>query len=597
MERRIFIGAYIVVFVFIIFLFRVWHLQVIEGEEFKKIAEQNRLRIIEIPAPRGIIYDRNNRALVRNIPFFDISIFKEDLNEAPETLSALGKLLDLRIEDVEERLEHSSVNLFEPLKLKQDISLDEVARVEARRMDFPGLQVDFVMGREYVYGELASHIIGYLGRLTLEQARDPDYRGIPRKAFIGQLGIEKVYDRILRGTAGKKIVEVDAAGKLISVVGMQQPVKGTDIRLTIDVKLQSEVEAAINGKVGSVVVLDSNSGEIMALASTPSFDPNLFARGIDYNEWERLINNPKKPFLNRALQSQYPPGSTFKIVTALAALDKGIVTDSTRFECKGSIFFGRVFKCWKEKGHGNIGLHRAIVESCDVYFYEVAKLLEIDTIAQYALDFGLGSRVGIELEGERSGIVPTAGWKRRTKNQKWYKGETLNTVIGQGYLSVTPIQMARLMAAVVNGGRLYTPHLLKDTILDNEVVGTINIKPEYLALIKRALIDVVSDRSGTGTMSRSSIVGIGGKTGTSQVVGGDMQEDVQDKFKDHAWFVAFAPEERPEITVSVFVEHGGHGGSAAAPVAKRVIEAYFKDKKSKNVQAVQTAQEDQKRTD
>lgn len=578
MGKRISISTYIVIFIFIVFFLRLWDLQVINGGKYKKIAERNRLRIVEIPAPRGVIYDRNNNALVRNIPSFDISVVKEDIPRDPETLSALGRLIGLESVDIKARLDKASVSPFEPVKLKQHVSLEEVARVEARKINFPGLQVDVVISREYIYGEFASHTIGYLGHLTLEQAKDPDYQDVPRKAFIGQLGAEKVYDKILRGIAGKKFIEVDAIGRVIKVAGIQQPIKGRDINLTIDMKLQAEAEDALRGKAGAVVALDANTGEILVLVSTPSFDPNIFARGVSYRDWKILVNDPQKPFLNRALQSQYPPGSTFKIITAIAALEEGIITGSTKFECKGSINMGRVFRCWKEEGHGNINLHRAIVESCDVYFYEIGKKLGIDTLAQYASDFGLGSLVGVELEGERTGIVPSTEWKLRIKKQRWYKGETLNTVIGQGYLSTTPMQMARLMAAVVNGGKLYRLHLLKkDSGSDSRVEGLVGIKPENINLIKKALMGVVSDKDGTGWMARSDIVSIGGKTGTTQVVGtGNRQEGITDKYKDHAWFIGFAPVENPQIAVAVFVEHGGHGSTVAAPIAKRVIETYFK---------------------
>ncbi len=579
MEKRISVGTYIIVFLFIVFILRLWDLQIINGGKYKEIAEQNRLRMVEIPAPRGLIYDRNNTALVRNIPSFDISVVKEDLPVDPDTLSALGRLVGLKPEDIRARLERRAVNPFEPVKLRQNVSMEEVARVEAGKIDFPGLLVEVVVSREYIYGDFASHVIGYLGNLTIEQMRNPDYYDVPRRAFTGRRGAEKVFDRTLMGKAGKKVIEVDAMGRIIDVAGILQPVKGGDIVLTIDMKLQAEAEDALKGKTGAVVALDPNTGEILALASKPSFDPNLFARGIDYNDWKRLVNDPKKPFLNRAVQSQYPPGSTFKVITAIAALEKGIITDNTVFECKGSIQLGRIFRCWKREGHGNIKLHRAIVESCDVYFYEIGKRLGIDTLSQYASDFGLGKPVGVELEGERAGIVPSAAWKLRTKKEKWYKGETLNTVIGQGYLSATPIQMARLMAAVVNGGKLFRPHILKEESSDNRADSTIVIKPENISLIKKALMGVVSDPNGTGRLAHSDIVKIGGKTGTTQVVGGTMYGDVPEKYRDHAWFIAFAPEENPQITVSVFIEHGGHGSTAAAPIAKRVIEAFFKNKK------------------
>ncbi|MCK5511509.1 MAG: penicillin-binding protein 2, partial [Thermodesulfovibrionia bacterium] len=455
------------------------------------------------------------------------------------------------------------------------------ARVEARMIDFPGLQVDVVVSREYIYEHINSHVMGYLGRLTLEQVKGSDYRDVPKKAFIGQMGVEKIFDKILRGVAGKKIVEVDAIGRKTRVVSLQQPVKGKDIKLTIDIKLQSEAANALTDKTGAIVALDPHTGEVLALASSPSFDPNLFSRGIRYRDWAKLITDPQKPLLNRSIQSQYPPGSIFKIITALAALEEGIITDKTIVTCTGAVFEGRLFRCWKKGGHGKVNLHRALVESCDVYFYEVGKKLGIDKIAKYASAFRLGMPTGIELNSEKHGIVPSTSWKRQTKNQRWFPGETLNTAIGQGYLSVTPLQAVQLMASVVNGGTIYRPHILKNSDYSDYGKNRIRIKRKHLELIKKALLGVVSEKKGTGLMAHSDIVRIGGKTGTVQVVGGGkVTEDSVEKYRDHAWFIAFAPEEKPEIVVAVFVEHGGHGSTVAAPIAKRVIETFYKGRHS-----------------
>ena len=578
MERRINIAVYIIIFSFFIYVFRLWDLQVMRGGEYQKIVERNRLRVVNIPAPRGIIYDRNNNALVRNIPSFDITAVKEDMSMKTDDLLALGDFIGLSVKEINKRLEASSTTPFEPVTLKRDISFEEVSRIEARKIDFPGLQITVVVGREYIYGYSASHVLGYLGRLSPQQMRSPEFSGVSRETAIGQFGIEKVYDDILRGIAGKKVIEVDAVGSIIKVVRIQKPIKGRDIKLTIDIDLQVEAEESLKGKAGAVVAIQPNTGEVLALASAPSFNPNLFVRGIDYGTWKSLVNDPRKPLLNRAIQSRYPPGSTFKIITAIAALEEGIVDKNTRFFCNGSIFFGRTFRCWKAPGHGNVHLYNAIVESCDVYFYEIAKQLDIDKLAQYAMGFGLGRPSGIDLEGEVAGLVPTSGWKLETKKERWYKGETLNTVIGQGYLSATPIQMARLIGAVVNGGKLYGPYLLSDAGPE-EPESVVEINPKYISLIKKALLGVVTDKKGTGWAARSDIVGIGGKTGTTQVVGGVSRgKDIPEKYKDHAWFVAFAPEDKPRIAVAVFVEHGGHGSTGAAPIAKRIIEGYFKNK-------------------
>jgi penicillin-binding protein 2 len=578
MEKRINIAVYIIIFIFCIFVFRLLNLQVIKGKEYKKIDERNRLRVIDIHAPRGIIHDRNGKVLVKNIPSFDISVFREDLPRDRETLESLGKLIGLTLDDIRNRLKRTSAKKYKPVKLKQNVSFKEVAKVEARKVDFPGLHVEVVGGREYIYGHSASHAIGYLGHLSLAQLSDPKYSDVPRESFIGQFGAEKVFDVSLRGAGGKKILEVDALGSIIKVVRIQRPVKGRDADLTIDIDLQVEAEKSLRGKAGAVVALKPDTGEVLAMTSAPSFDPNLFVRGINYTDWKKLLNDPSKPMLNRAIQSQYPPGSTFKIVSAIAALEEGTVTSDTVYNCKGSIYYGRVFRCWKAAGHGKVRIHNAITESCDVYFYEVAKNLPIDILAQYAFGFGLGRTTGIELEGEVPGIVPTSGWKREKKKEKWYKGETLNTIIGQGYLSATPLQMARLTAAVVNGGKLYKPYLLNDSDMKRKAEGSVKIRPENIELIKKALLGVVKDKDGTGKLAKSDVVSIGGKTGTTQVIGGvSKKDDIPYKYRDHAWFVAFAPETDPQIAVAVFVEHGGHGSTGAAPIAKRIIEAYYKN--------------------
>jgi len=595
-DKRITVAFYIVLFMFGIFVLRLWHLQIIKGSEYKKIDERNRSRVIDIPAPRGVIYDRNDKPLVKNILSFDISMVSENMPKDPGTLTALGRLVGIEPEQMQ-KLAKASASPYEAVNLRHDVPFEEVARIEARKIDFPGLQVEVASAREYLYGQTAAHVLGYLGSPTPRQLKSPEYSGIPPQEFVGQFGIEKSYDTPLRGIAGKKVVEVDALGNAIKFVRIQKPVRGEDIKLSIDVNVQMEAEKALENKAGAVVAVKADSGEVLALASSPSFDPNLFVGGINYDDWKDLIDDPRKPLMNRAIQNQYPPGSTFKPITALAALENGIVDDDTSFFCSGSLFFGRTFRCWKEGGHGSVSLHRAIVESCDVYFYEIGKRISIDTIAEYASAFGLGSPTGVELDGEVSGIVPSTKWKLRAKKEKWYQGETLNAAIGQGYLNVTPIQMARLMAAVVNGGKLYKLHLLKSDDTGEKPENIIDISPDHIESVKKALLGVVYEAAGTGGAARSNIVSIGGKTGTAQVIGGTVKgKYLPDQFQDHAWFVAFAPEHNPEIAVSVFVEHGGHGGSAAAPIAKRVIEAYFNPSKQGGEEAKQNEQQPEMQT-
>ena len=576
MEKRIAIALYIIMFLSVAFVCRLWYLQVLRGNDYRKIDERNRQRVLNILPSRGIIYDRNGKSLVKNIPSFDVAAVKEDLPKDPRTIAALGKLLGMKEDEINNKLTGKIIKPFEPLTLKEDVSFEEVARVEARKIDFPGLQIKVVSGREYTYGHSASHVLGYIGSISVKQMNTPEYSDVPSESVIGQYGIEKVYDNILRGIAGKKVIEVDAVGSIIKVVRIQRPIRGRNINLTIDIDLQTEAEQSLKGRAGAVVALVPDTGEVLALASAPAFDPNHFVRGINAKEWKRLVSDPRKPLLNRAIQSQYPPGSTFKIITSIAALEQGIISDQTTHYCNGSIYFGRVFRCWKAAGHGNVSLHKAIVESCDVYFYEVAKELDIDVLAQYAFGYGMGRKTGIDLEGELPGIVPTSAWKLETKGEKWYTGETLNTVIGQGYVSATPLQMARAVATVVNGGRLYEPYLYMDPASGTKFEGTVKIGRETIALIKEALWGVVNEEKGTGKQAYSEWVDIGGKTGTTQVIGGKMKEkDLPDKFRDHAWFVAFAPVDKPKIAVAVFVEHGGQGGAEAAPIAKKIIEAYL----------------------
>lgn len=577
LEKKITVCIYVVVVIFSVFVFRLWDLQVIKGQRYRDIAENNRLRVVGVSAPRGIIYDRHMNPLVRNIPSFDISVTGGHLPVDDRTMAALGELIGLDPGVIKKTIAAGQMTPFEGIKLKRGVTFEELARVEAGKIDFPGLQIDAVIDREYSYGNFASHVIGYLGRLTPEQSVSPEYDGVPSTAFIGQRGVEKIYDSVLRGKAGKRFLEVDATGNVIGTAGLQYPVKGEDITLTIDLAVQSEAEKSLKGMTGTVVVLDAENGETLAMASSPSFDPNIFARGISYSDWNDLRLHRGKPLLNRAIQSQYPPGSTFKIITALAALEEGLITENTRFDCRGSIKFGRDFRCWKAGGHGLAGLYRAIVESCDVFFYEIGKRLSIDTLSRYALGFGLGVPVGIELEDERSGIVPSTDWKLRAKKEKWYRGETLNTVIGQGYLTTTPIQVARFMAAVINGGRVLRPHIVKKDNGSENVIRRLDLKEGNVEFVRRSLVGVVEESYGTGKLARSDIVGIGGKTGTTQVIGkSEKTGPVPESFRDHAWFVAYAPVDNPRIVVSVFVEHGGYGSTVAAPIAKRVIEAYFR---------------------
>lgn len=579
-RSRLLLASYVIVGLFALFAIRLWQLQVLQGKEYRKISTGNMLRIIKIPAPRGIIYDRNGDPLVKNSPYFYASLMPENLKQV--NIQYLADILGINAGDIYARINKKGLSPFEPIKLKEGLTFKEIAAIEGRRSDFPGLIIDIDMSREYLYGDIGAHLIGYLGKLNPSQSKNQEFKDVPPEAFIGQWGAELVFDRSLRGIPGERIIEIDALGREIKLLQENSPVKGEDLKLSIDINLQKAAEEAFAGRAGAVVALKPDTGEILGLVSRPSFDPNLFARGVNYSQWAALLQDKKTPMLNRALQSQYPPGSTFKIVTAIAALNEGVITPDTKVTCTGGITYGKwQFGCWKKGGHGTISLHRAIVESCDVYFYEAGKRLGIDKIAEYARKLGLGSETGLQLVKERSGLIPDTTWKHEKRNQQWYLGETFNAAIGQGYVAATPMQMAQLMSVVANGGLIYRPVMVKAEA-PLQPVASVDIKPQVLDLVREGLYGVVNEGGGTGGAAKSSVATIGGKTGTAQVVSiRKSSHQLPEKLRDHAWFVAFAPVEKPAIALCVFVEHGGHGGGAAAPIAKLAIEAYLKNEKLK----------------
>lgn len=575
MLQRFQFAAYIIIGIFVLFALRLWHLQIIKKNEFISMAKQNRIRVLKMPAPRGIIYDANNFPVVRNVPSFNVFVSSAEWKKNPDAkIQYICELLELDEAEIKEKITKCVKNGYEQIEIKEDISWLELAELEARKIDYPWIKIDVGLRREYLYNASAGHVVGHLGYLTDEQVNDLAYEDVPRTVMVGQKGMEKEYDSVLRGISGKEIIEVDALGREINTLKVLKPIKGRDIKLTIDMSLQLVAENALDKNTGSIVVLNPRNGEILVLASMPTFDPNLFSKGISTKDWNILIKDPQKPFLNRAVQSYYPPGSAFKVVTALAALQEGIVDANTNFDCKGMVLMGNArFRCWKHSGHGTVNLHRSLVESCDVYYYEVAKRLGIDRIAMYARSFGLGEPVGLEQSFlEKGGIVPSRAWKLKKMRKPWFPGETLSASIGQGYVSATPIQMAQVIGAIANDGKIYPPHLIKGTDVNPfEVI----VNKKYISLIKKALRDVVATDRGTGKNAASPFISIAGKTGTAQVISMKKYSKHIKKYRDHAWFVAFAPYENPEIAMSILVEHGGHGGSTCGPIAKKVAEAYY----------------------
>ena len=576
-RKTITVLTYITIAVFVVFLLRLWQLQILKGGYYRKLSEKNRVRVFKIPAPRGIIYDRNGIPLVKNAPYFIASLIP-DLSKEGLDLEGLARLLDMPVDELSKKIAKQKRHVLEPIRLKEGLDFAEVARIEARRSDFPGLVVETEITRAYPYGSTGAHLIGYLSLPTEAQLRKGLFAGVPKGTFVGQWGVEALYDKRLRGVPGKRFIEVDALGRQLRTLRVVPPRKGEDLTLSVDIRTQKAAEEAFRGKAGALLALDPDDGEVLALVSLPSFDPNLFVRGISPRQWRRLQRHPGHPFLNRVFQSQYPPGSIFKIVTAIAALEEGVVDENFSVECTGAINVGIwKFSCWKGQGHGTTALRKALVESCDVYFYEVGRLLGMDRIAKYANALGLGTAPGVNLSAEKEGLIPTTSWKLRKKGIPWYLGETFNAAIGQGYVSVTPAQAALMISALANGGTVYRPELLKVSS-GTEPMTKLSLSRRTLRLIRDSLVGVVEDPKGTGGDAKSEIVRIAGKTGTAQVVKipESVKRKLARKYKDHAWFVAYAPAANPMIALSVFVEHGGHGGETAGPIAKATIEAYMR---------------------
>ncbi len=578
-----------VVLVFVFLLARAWSLQVVHGRNYREQSESNRLRVVNLQSHRGLIYDRNGKLLVNNVPSFTLYFVLEDMKKTREEITRrVAPLIRLSSEEIDRRINNRRDNVpYLPVKIKENLSLQEVALIETHKLDLPGVKIEVEPRRNYIYGTFAAHLLGHVGEVTGGQLEDNRYAGVLPGTIVGQYGVERSLDPIIRGTVGQKIIEVDALGHEKRISRSVPPVKGDDVYLTIDLDTQKAAEDALGSEAGAIVALDPTNGDVLAMASHPAFDPNQMSTGLSAEQWRALISDSGHPLTNRAIQGQYPPGSTFKIVMSTAGLETKEISETFKVNCRGFFPFGnRAFRDWKKEGHGVVDLHRAIVESCDVFFYELGRRLGIDTIAHYAEEYGLGKPTGIDLASEKSGIVPSTAWKRQVKKQPWFPGETISAAIGQGYVSVTPLQLAVMMSAVSNEGHVYRPRflvgkrvsgsVLREPGNPKEVLHT-DISNETFAFLKTALKGVVDEPHGTGGLARSKLVTIGGKTGTAQVVGqkAGARAPAAKRFADHAWFVAMAPVESSRIVVTVLVEHGGHGGSMAAPLAKKVIEAYL----------------------
>ncbi len=585
LHRRLFILRVGLLLVVVLLGLRLWHLQIYEGPYYRDLSENNRTRLVLLEPARGLIYDRHGVLLANNVPSFSLYVTLEDVKDREVLIRQLADLLGLDPTIVRKKMAVKGSKLL-PRKIKDRMTLRDATLVESRRLDMPGVMIQVESQRNYPGGMTAAHLLGYVGEISADQLEKPEFLDLHQGSIVGQYGVEKSYDRHMRGTSGQKSVEVDALGHEKKASVVERPQAGNDLYLTIDVRLQKVAEDLLGQEQGAIVALDPNSGDILAMASRPGFDPNMLSRELTPKQWVEIVQDEGRPLNNRASQGQYPPGSIFKIPMAVAALETKTVSPSSTVFCNGGYQFGkRLYHDWKASGHGYVDLHNALVHSCDVYFYTIGQRMGIDVMAEFGKDFGLGKATGVELPSERSGIMPSTAWKQKAKNEQWLPGETISAAIGQGYVTVTPLQMASLVGTVANDGVSYRPRLVQAVMdrtsgnlqeLPAVPRGKINAKPETFRLIKDALADVVT--KGTATKAKSSLVTIGGKTGTAQVAAlrTGPEENIPKKFRDHAWFVAFAPVESPKIAVVVLAEHMGHGGSSAAPLAKEVIETYMK---------------------
>ena len=555
-----------------------WYLQVLRGRHFRELAENNRRRLVPIAAPRGPLLDRSGRILVENRAAFSIIVTPEHSESFDGTVGRLAQLLGTGEAQIRERLARRDAP-FRPVVVKADASLADVAAVEARRLELPEVGVEVVPLRSYPLASSAAHSLGRVGEVSDRQLQSPEFADLSPGDLVGQAGVESQYNRSLMGKDGFRRLIVNSRGVEVAETERLLPKDGPNLTLTLDTDLQNAMEEAFRGRSGSAVALDPETGEILALTSTPGYDPNLFSTGVEPALWARLSTDPGTPLMNRAIQGQYAPGSLFKVVMATAALEEGIITPRTTFYCPGYLsIYGNVFRCNKAAGHGIVAVEKALQQSCNVFFYEIGVRLEIERIARWAKKLGLGAPTGIDLPHEASGLVPSPEWKERVQKAKWYAGETVSVAIGQGQVTVTPLQMARV-AAFIATGRLPQPHLVKaigGVPVPAPPATELLVRPETLATVRAGMRAVVGEQ-GTGWRARIEGVSICGKTGSAQVVAHAVfvRRPGTPSMIPHGWFIAFAPQDKPRIALAVLVEHGGSGGEAAAPVAHEILARFF----------------------
>ncbi|MGY6277652.1 penicillin-binding protein 2 [Methylomonas sp. MgM2] len=600
-ESRVFLSRIVAAFVLIILMIagltvRLVYLQVVGHEHYATLSKDNRIKISALPPTRGIIYDRRGRMLAENVPTYSLELIPEQIKDMDGTLAKLQRLLDIPDEKIEQFQKQRKRNKsFTSTPLLQNLSDEDVAKFAVVRPYFPGVDVYARLVRYYPYGELAAHVVGYVGRINEHELKSipvAKYRGTD---IIGKIGIEKSYESHLLGIAGYEEIETNAQARAVNTLSTVEPIAGSNIYLTLDIDLQKIASDALGEYNGAVVAIDIKTGGVLVFVSKPGFDPNPFVTGISSKDYKALKDSPDQPLYNRALRGLYPPGSTVKPFYALAGLEYGVIDFTHRLYCPGYFRLpnsSHKYRDWRKGGHGTVDMNEAITQSCDVYFYELALALGIDRLSEFMHSFGFGERSGIDLVSEVSGLMPSKDWKRSHRNRPWYPGETVITGIGQGYTQVTPLQLARATATLANYGKIVTPHLVQEIITPDyatppelEPDSKINLDKKNVDKIIYAMTNVIHGSRGTARRLATGInYQIAGKTGTAQVFTVKQEEKYNEnaidfKMRDHALFIAFAPVHDPRIAVAVVAEHGGHGGSVAAPIAGEVIKAYLSPKK------------------
>ena len=580
--------VFIVVFLLLVLFF--WKIQVLDHKEYWEKSEDNRIREVFIPPQRGLIKARDNTILARNIGSYKVSIIRENCENFENSLQIISELLDLEVEELRERIDkYESLPLFRPIIIKDNLTLQEVSRIEARRLEMPELLLQAESKREYPFGTFASHVLGYLQEISPEELQTETHRNRRPGDLIGKTGIEKQYETRLLGTEGRKFEVVNSLGRVVNVLGEEKPIPGETVWLTIDMDLQNIAEEILEGREGAVVVMDPQSGGILAWASYPNYDPNKFINRFTPEEWIELRENPDFPLENRAIRGLYPPGSVFKLTMGLAALQSGTISERTSFQCNGvTTIYRQPRHCWYAPGHGRMNLVSALKYSCNIFFYQTGRMMEIDTIAHYGKMLGLGRRTGIDIPGEYEGLVPTTVWKKEARGEPWYPGDTISVAIGQGPMMVTPLQVAVHTAAIANRGRPVIPHLVDSqrnnpnadlSDLGPSVNSLLSIDPRHFETVIRGSWAAVND-GGTAAAARLPGFDVCGKTGSTQTMSREEIERLAEKdiiIKTHSWFTGFAPRDTPRVVVTVLIEYGGGGGETAAPLSKRLFECFWEN--------------------